>query len=325
MNLNAALDRNRRLLLITMALVAATADVARLRGFDPDHLAVVLAVPVGLAIVLWLVIIFGDRRREPSFLVIEADHAFRTRPSGTLAVVGVGHLATLGLLLLYPPDFAHGSFQDRFLLPTVAAGFLLYWRTLWSGDGITLTPAGVHADKARGTVTFPWEALDQAKPPVVESNELEIAYRRPELVKATGLLVFREWLTIGSVPLPTIAAALRHYLAHPEDRAGIGTTAGHERLFRAIADEPPLPPPGDDDEDDDEEVKPWTRARLAKRLTVVALALVAFCAAGAWVENAAGDESASNFAFRIVGGAVAATIVGHGLRVIKEYRRDRKR
>lgn len=320
MKLNATLDRHRRLLLIVTALLTAMVLAARLRGFDRDHLAVVLAVPLGAAILLILTLMIASVGHQPTFLVDEAARAFSTPPSGILPLAGVAHVAVLGLVLLYPPAFWNGTFLDRIELPAVIIAFLLYGRMLIRGETITLTPEGVHADKGRGSLSFPWDALDPANPPVVDTGEIDLAYARPDLVRTTGLVAGSSSLTVSNVGLPMLAAALRHYLAHPAERAGIGTPAGHERLLQAIAAEPPVV---DDDEDEDDD-EPWTRAEVVRLAIAVLVGFVTFVLVGSWIETAAGDDSAPVFFYRVIFGAAVTAAIGYAFRVIKGYRRNRR-
>jgi hypothetical protein len=85
----------------------------------------------------------------------------------------------------------------------------------------------------------PWEALAPGGPPRPEltADQLRLVVTQPERVVQRGLVLgwgSRQYpclaLDVNVHPI-FVADAIRWYVEHPEDRAGIGTPAGHDRLL----------------------------------------------------------------------------------------------
>lgn len=123
----------------------------------------------------------------------------------------------------------------------------------WRGVGMELTPAGLGWRLPLLYRFVPWTALAPGGPPRPRpgARTLRLVVARPELV------VQRGWLrTAGSRREPVVdlrvdthpwlvADAIRWYVDHPDDRAGIGTAEGHERLIAALSVwQPAAPRPG---------------------------------------------------------------------------------
>jgi hypothetical protein len=222
-----AIGRQRRKLLVTTAVLVGTALLARLFGANPDDLAPYLAIPAFGVLVTALVVMFAPSSRRPpaSFVITEGE--FRTPLMGIIPLAGIAHLACLGVFVLYPVES-----------PTAALAALLYvcyLRAQWHGVGLTLTPEGLRADKYAGSMTVPWTALEPGQPGYEEGG-VRLALAHPELAGYTGVVLRRTVLADAvGVPAAFLAAAIRHYAAHPGERAGIGTLEGHERLLAGIA------------------------------------------------------------------------------------------
>ncbi|SCE76793.1 hypothetical protein GA0070564_101817 [Micromonospora mirobrigensis] len=120
----------------------------------------------------------------------------------------------------------------------VAVGtVLLGWRR---APGVELTPDGVTHRHLEREVFVPWAALD----PVgrVGSGRgfgaISLPVQRPELLRGSGWGRNREQVATTELDLaPTrLAAVLRHYVTHPEDRAAIGTREELARLRQLLGD-----------------------------------------------------------------------------------------
>jgi len=121
---------------------------------------------------------------------------------------------------------------------------------LWHGIGTTLTPGGLRLVKLTGAVHVPWEALattQYRQDGDPDHGRLILNYADPALITTSG-----HPFDIERAPCPRtrrdfLAAAIRHYLDNPADRAAIGSTAEYTRL-RTIPQEtsaeklPVIPP-----------------------------------------------------------------------------------
>ncbi|BCJ46650.1 hypothetical protein GCM10010168_38270 [Actinoplanes ianthinogenes] len=223
---------------------------------------------------------------------------------------GVAHLTLLGLLLLSPAETA----QYRIVVPLAALGFLAYLRALWHGLAVTLTQDGVHADKYSGALTFPWTALDPDRPPEVSSHEVRVRYRRPEAARVTHRLVRRGTVVTEGIRPERAAAALRHYLAHPEERARIGTADGLARLLTAI--ERPVPAASDS--------TTWTGRRLAATVVITLIVLAVMIGVEVWADERFGDDSAGAVLVHLLTGSVTVGTGGVLVDAIRGYRKRRR-
>ncbi|MFU8875160.1 hypothetical protein [Micromonospora sp. SL4-19] len=105
---------------------------------------------------------------------------------------------------------------------------------------IDLTPAGVEVREAIGRRWIPWEAMAPGTPVrQASAGTLRLRVARPELVERRGLVLspaaapqlMLSWLSVQPWFLTDV---LRFYVDHPEERTGLGTPAGDERLRRAL-------------------------------------------------------------------------------------------
>ncbi|GIE55789.1 hypothetical protein Aoc01nite_11910 [Actinoplanes octamycinicus] len=308
MQLATAVDRHRRPIVLTAVTLTAAALAARAAGADPDPLAAGLAVPLAVALLLVFPIMVAPVWRKRTGLRLdEPTRSFRTPRTGVVPLFGVIHLTLLGILLLIPADTP----KYRLIVPVAALALLGYARALWYGLGVTLTADGVHADKYTGSLTFPWEALDPDRPPKVVSHEVEIHYHRPDLIRVTGRLVRRRTVITEGIRPELVAAALRHYLAHPAERARIGTRDGLDRLAEATGDRAEL----------ERDTPVWTGRGLA---AAVLTALLLFpCAIGieVWADGRFGEDSAGAVVVHLVTGALTMAAGGLVVEAIRGYRR----
>ena len=121
------------------------------------------------------------------------------------------------------------SVLDLLLLALLAALFTAAWRDL----GVRLRPDGLLDRQVLGSLFVPWEAFEPGSPPVPGSRnaELVFAYRRPELVRRRGIIIFsRRAIRVQNTDRAFLAAIIDHYVRHPDLRAAIGTEAELARL-----------------------------------------------------------------------------------------------
>jgi hypothetical protein len=109
----------------------------------------------------------------------------------------------------------------------------------WRAIGLGTLPFGV-VSLFYGSRVIPWEALATGGPhPPDSSHVVRLVIARPELVTGHGLRIpsSREAWVIAwySTTEPAfVADAIRHYVEHPESRAGIGMPQEHERLVALL-------------------------------------------------------------------------------------------
>ncbi|PSK64187.1 hypothetical protein B0E53_03864 [Micromonospora sp. MH33] len=63
-----------------------------------------------------------------------------------------------------------------------------------------------------------------------------MAFAKPLLVRRRGIPWSRNALRTDNVDAGFLAAAIRHYVCHPEHRAAIGSQAEYRRLLAELAD-----------------------------------------------------------------------------------------
>jgi hypothetical protein len=229
--LQAALARHRRAVLAVATVPVVVAIVARLLGIAPDVIMPVLFLVLLGATALMLTIMWAPsvRRRMPVFVVGEG--VFRTPEGGADVAAGVTALALIAFLTPVPPElFDEGVLRTAavVLFPLFAAGHLT---ALWRPAGLAVSAGGLHATGRFGSMTVPWEALDEEQPDH-DSGPIPLHLADPGLVRTTGWMP-RRAVTIESGREASVAAAIRYYLAEPGERAGIGTPDGYVRLLSA--------------------------------------------------------------------------------------------
>ncbi len=188
----------------------------------------------------------ADRRRAGRDFTVDGG-AFGTHRGATIVLAGLAHIALIaafggpGMWLL-----RSGGFDPAWLVLLVltAAPFPVYAAGLWRGVGVTLTAHGLRVDRLAGTLSVPWAALEpgDAARPLTGGREVALRYARPDLVRARGLVPVRDRFLVEGTTSGFTAAAVRHYAAHPDRRAAIGTAAEHDRLRRGLADPAPADP-----------------------------------------------------------------------------------
>ncbi|MDI1464795.1 hypothetical protein QEZ54_27870 [Catellatospora sp. KI3] len=103
---------------------------------------------------------------------------------------------------------------------------------LWRDSALRLRPEGILVRRAVGRpVRIAWAELSAGHPRRPGLNDLMLPVTRRE----SPTLGQPRYLSLGWQTHPWfLADAIRWYADHPEDRAGIGTQAEHDRLVAAL-------------------------------------------------------------------------------------------
>jgi hypothetical protein len=227
--------RHRYAILLLGILVAGGNAVAV--AFAP---AVAQRLLWPLIVVAVALLILGGRsmRIRPARLVLEP----QIRAFGTPVPAWPVYLALSGLLAL--------SAQAGALMRTDRLGWsnligdspLLILIGLWvvqaaRGHGAQLRPEGVRQSHVLGSLMVPWEAVPVGflGPPTRRPTTLRLAYAEPQLVRRFGFPLSRHAICTDNVDAAFLAAAIQHYVDHPERRVAIGTHDEYQRLLAELA------------------------------------------------------------------------------------------
>ncbi|MFG2166104.1 hypothetical protein [Micromonospora chersina] len=235
--LSAATARHRHVVLLLGLLVAGVNAAAV--GFAPS-LGQVLFTPLlllALAAVVLSVIFVGIR--PASFVVLPQAPAFATPAPAWKVLFALGFLgpgsASVGALVRSAREGMVSTLDLVFTISWLALVALLVVEA-WRGHDVQLRPHGIVQRWALGSLTVPWEALAAAQvPPGADRpSRLRMAFAKPPLVRRRGLPWSWNALRTDSVDARFLAAAIRHYVGHPEHRAAIGGQAEYRRLLAAL-------------------------------------------------------------------------------------------
>ncbi|MFI7280092.1 hypothetical protein ACIBOV_07480 [Micromonospora chersina] len=236
----AALRRQRASALIAPAVGFGGGLLSQWADSASGAVGLLAVVPPALLLVLSV----RDLVRRPGTAELRVDEtasAFFSSPNRTLTVPPI----LCGWFAFMVVDSGHRAGDDPLRWTLVAAYVLLcvaitagqWWRLPF----VALTAAGVTCGAPRPLAVAPWEALGTGMPmgPGAAGRYLRLSIVRPELVRRvgrwprTGVLVPVRELTVAPALL---AAAIQHYVTHPQHRAAIGTPAEYARLRRALTD-----------------------------------------------------------------------------------------
>ncbi|MDG4821699.1 hypothetical protein O7635_07510 [Asanoa sp. WMMD1127] len=201
-----------------------------------------LAAMIGLAVL--------QRRRSSSvaFVVNESDRTFKTRlkPGAAWwpAVVAVAYTAAIGSIGRVTwesgtdPEWQVTVIDIFFtifigLMALALLGFHL--AILWLGlPSVVFTPQEVRLRCHIGFLAVPWDGLRPGHPrqPGPRDRVLHLTTMPSSPTRSRGLAVVP--LKLLDIHPWFLADAIRHYAAHPEHRAAIGTPAEHDRLRRHL-------------------------------------------------------------------------------------------
>ncbi|MFG3302911.1 hypothetical protein [Micromonospora chersina] len=233
----AAMARHRRgVLVLSVPLAVGNAATT---GFAPS-LGQLLFLPlVVLALVLLVLALLSLQNRPAYFVVQPQIPAFGTPVSAWKVCLAVCFLlpasAEIGALI-------RSSKQDN--LWTADSILDISWLLLvalllaeaWRGYGVQLRPHGVQQSWILGSLTVPWEALPVAQMtlPADRAGALWLAYAEPQLVRRRGIPWRRHALRTDNVDPGFLAAAIHHYVCHPDHRAAIGRQEEYQRLLAEL-------------------------------------------------------------------------------------------
>ncbi|MEU5946902.1 hypothetical protein ABZ793_15235 [Micromonospora sp. NPDC047465] len=191
-----------------------------------------------LLLLIWsLVRVFG-RPGDAELRVDERERAFFGPPK-----TRTSYRCVLLAFLAYQLTYQSVSDQDGlswFFAGLSGAFTVILSVALWRQvPEVALTPAGITAGDPLRHTFVPWEALDPAAPvgSPRQSGFLRLPVRSPELVRHRGMVPRRRAIVeTGELDVAPelLVGAVRHYAAHPEHRAAIGTPEEHARLRRVL-------------------------------------------------------------------------------------------
>lgn len=237
-----------RAYVVAGAVFAAMVTIGMLPGDGEPSAFLLAGIPLAIAtliggkIVQWLP---RNRRRE---IFTVARGGFLALPAASPGLECVLSLMTAGVLgalvgANWPPE---GFLGWAALVATVLITLLAVSQSIlaWPARHVALTPAGIQWRSPLYRRLVPWDALARGGPavPSLVATRIPLEVISPESVVVRGM-----GFLSGSAARPAVvtgqldvhprlmAAAIRWYAEHPEDRAAIGTSAEHERLRAALA------------------------------------------------------------------------------------------
>ncbi|MGX6607404.1 hypothetical protein ACWKSP_35555 [Micromonosporaceae bacterium Da 78-11] len=268
----AAIVRYRRRFLVAGLTLATAAVPATANTTDEKSVVFGFLGALGLLVATCIPVTVVEKRDFPA-LLIGPGPALRTPRGAAFVLLGLLHLTAVTMFVALG-TMATSEGPDRrawlFLVLGLGLPLPMYFRGLWRGIGVTLGPAGLTADLAAGSLFVPWDAFATDQPvtrPGDNEAGLLLALARPELVTRTGLSLRRRLVSFDGPGAGVLAGAIRHYVAHPSDRAEIGTASGYERLFAAGPEYDATAEPGE---------PPSVRRRVVESIMGALLAVLGF-------------------------------------------------
>jgi hypothetical protein len=189
-----------------------------------------------VCLVLFLV---WQRSHRPAFLTVRPDGPSFDTPISSFTVYFF--TAFLGMSMVNVTTIVRNLGEraelwqlDAAILVFYLAAVAICFRAAWDHLGVRLRPDGVLHRGPLGSLFVPWASFDVEYPawPVDNSDRLRLEYQGPARVRG---IVERRSMTVINVDRGFLARTIQHYVAHPEDRAAIGTDAGYSRLMQALA------------------------------------------------------------------------------------------
>jgi hypothetical protein len=281
--------------LLAAVVVAASAVVDAVRGPSaPAAALVVVGLVVAWAVVTGAVVGTVFRWQAGSrFEVDEPRRAFRTPRSAAPVFLVIFLLAVMA----FPAEvggwsWAHGDRDPGWIVVVVSIGVLVLPFAVvgWRGHGVVLTPGGIHADRTTGALVIPWTALSagQRRPSAPTKPCIDLVFAHPEQVSRRGLIVRPNRISFEGTQPAFVTAVIRHYAAHPANRAMIGTPAEHRRLVELLAVPPGRPEP------------PPSRRRIVAYAAAGVLVFGVADAGDTWVYGVAGRHSVLGYASELL-------------------------
>ncbi|MFG3604500.1 hypothetical protein [Micromonospora chersina] len=233
----AAMVRHRHGILILGVLLAVGNAAAT--GFAPS-LGQLLFLPLVVLALVLLVLALVSLQNRPAYFVVQPQvPAFGTPVSAWKVCLAVCFLlpasAEVGALIRSSKQ-GNSSTLDSVLDISWLLLVVLLLAEAWRGYGVQLRPHGVRQSWILGSLTVPWEALPVAQMtlPAERAAALWLAYGEPQLVRRRGIPWRRHALRTDNVDPRFLAAAIHHYVGHPDHRAAIGSQAEYQRLLAEL-------------------------------------------------------------------------------------------
>lgn len=244
-----AMVQHRHVVLM-LGLLVAGVNVAAV-GFVPT-LGQRLFFPLlflTLAVLVLALITTGIR---PAYFVVQPQiPAFATPAPAWKVFIALGFLAPASASIGAVVRSTRAGIVSTFDVVANIPWFVLIALLLveaWRGYGVQLHPYGIRQRWALGSLTVPWEALPAAQiPPGVDRpSRLRMAIAEPQLVRRRGIPWSRKALRTDNIDAGFLAAAIRHYVCHPEHRVAIGSQDEYQRLLAELPDRDGWKDAGDD-------------------------------------------------------------------------------
>jgi hypothetical protein len=229
----AAVGRHRRVIL-AVGLVLAVVYLSMhfwvpslgRRAFPVMTAGTAVFILLGIIAVAW---------NRPNALTVEPRvPAFSAPPQPSFVFIALAFLLiATGIVGTAIRDRGEEPLLPDQLLALSWAIVLLLWVVLaWRGTRVQLRPDGLWQRGITGWLVIPWDALPTVPtlPPSPTARTVRLKYGRPELVRRHGLHVYRHQLHTDEIDPRFLCAAIRYYIAHPEDRPAIGTHAEYESV-----------------------------------------------------------------------------------------------
>ncbi|MFF4893335.1 hypothetical protein [Micromonospora chersina] len=233
----AATVRHRRGVLM-LGVLLALGNVAAV-AFAPALGQILFFPLVALALVLVVLALLSLQTRPAYFVVQPQIPAFGTPASAWKVFLAVCFLlpfsAQVGALMRSGRQDTAWTPESILHVPWLLLVALLLAEA-WRGYGVQLRPYGVRQSWILGSIIVPWEALPVAQMtlPAHRAAALWLAYAEPQLVRRRGIPWRRHALRTDNVDPRFLAAAIHHYVCHPDHRAAIGSHAEYRRLLAAL-------------------------------------------------------------------------------------------
>lgn len=236
--MNRALRRRRVVAVAAVVLGALWGALGELPGRESTGALVTLA-----PIVLLLGSCGYDLLRPPSrrgLRVAPEETTFHAPPRGfiTMPIVLTAWLPSQ--LITYAAQWGRDAFWWFLLAGTLVAIAMVVREQCLRVPLVEITPDGVGYGRPRRTVFVPWAAMAPDGPvwATHSDSSLRLPLARPDLVRRSRLARRRaeQRLRLRDVDVAPVflAAAVRHYVRHPEHRPGIGTPEEYARLRRTL-------------------------------------------------------------------------------------------
>ncbi|MET8150142.1 hypothetical protein ACIBSW_08480 [Actinoplanes sp. NPDC049668] len=235
----AAAGRHGRIILATGLALSAGFLLLQAQVPELGQRAFPILMIVVLVLLLPGVASFAGRR--PNAFVVRPDvPAFSTPPRPTYTFLALACLVmATGRTANVIRDWGSDPFLSEQLPELLSTAVtLLFVAVAWGDSSVQLRPDGVWQRGITGWLVIPWDASPAVPslPPAPNATTVPLTCARPELVRRSGLHVFRKKLRTTDIEPWLITAAIRYYVANPGDRPAIGTAAEHDRLRSELLD-----------------------------------------------------------------------------------------